>query len=67
MLNRTFECPVAKKSVTFSTKVQQPRNDFPPNEAFISCSGISECGVGPTGGFGEYNWHLCPMKANLGL
>lgn len=65
MLDRTFDCPVAKKTVTFSVRVREVRAGFPPVRAFAGCTGLSQCGVAPADGFGSYNWSICPMHSNL--
>lgn len=66
MLNRAFECPVAKKTVIFSIRLREVRSGFPPVREFAGCTGLSECGVesrGPDGA--TYNWSLCPLYSSM--
>jgi len=62
----TFDCPIAKKIVTFTASVVSVRPGLPPVAQFKSCTGLATCGVearhadGPT-----YDWGICPMKRNM--
>jgi hypothetical protein len=69
VIDQTFDCPVAKKTVTFSVNVRHVRNGFPPVREYGGCTGVSLCGVEQHhNGGASYNWDICPQyRAMLGL
>jgi hypothetical protein len=66
MIDQSFDCPVAKKTVTWSTVVRHVRPGFLPIREFRGCTGLSSCGVETRDDVGAtYNWSLCPMSSSL--
>jgi hypothetical protein len=67
MPDRTFECPVAKKTVTFSTRSRDVGRGLPPTPPeFVGCTGLSTCGVRTEHADGwEFNWNICPGKRSM--
>lgn len=67
MIDETFDCPVAKKTVIWSTVVRQVRAGFPPVREFGDCTGLASCGVktSSSDGFGSFNWHICPKQKTM--
>jgi len=66
MISSSFDCPVAKTTVTVSTSTQIVRAGFPPVQRFHGCSGCSTCGVEQRHSDGaSYNWDICPIYNSL--
>lgn len=66
MIDETFDCPVAKRAVTWSTVVRNVRAGFPPVREFADCTGLSSCGVEKKNSTGAtYNWQRCPKHRTL--
>lgn len=62
----TFDCPVARKSVTYTVSDDLSPSGKPPESRIKACTGLATCGVEERfrGGV-SHHWQLCPAHRSL--